>query len=85
MGVVGDLTNAKSKPDDSPLAYGAGIAVIIPFGPALAMDLIQALINAIKGDPNPDATMATMPTVTVVGIEGLPLSTPPGDEPPDVL
>lgn len=85
VGVVGDLINAKTKPADSPLAYGAGIAVVIPFGPALAMELIQALITAIKGDPDPKATLSTPTKLTVVGIEGLPSGTPPGDEPPDVL
>lgn len=85
QGVVGDLTNAKTKPSDSPLAYGAGIAVVIPFGPALAMDLVQSLILAIKGDPDPNTTLSTKPTATVVGIEGLPAIPPPGDEPPDVL
>lgn len=84
-GVVGDLINAKTKPADSPLAYGAGIAVVIPFGPALAMDLIQALILALKGDPDPNAALSVASTATVVGIEGLPPSAPVGDEPPDVL
>lgn len=85
MGVVGDLTNAKTKPGDSPLAYGAGIAVVIPFGPAIAMDLIQALILAIKGDPDPNAMLSVPSAASVVGIEGLPPSAPPGDTPPDVL
>jgi len=85
QGVVGDLVNAKTKPADSPLAYGAGIAVVIPFGPALAMDLIRAMILAVKGKPDPNATLSTKPDVTVVGIEGLPVPAPVGDKPPDVL
>jgi hypothetical protein len=49
------------------------------------MDLVQALILAVKGDPDPNAMLSTEPTVTVVGIEGLPALAPPVDEPPDVL
>jgi hypothetical protein len=85
QGVVGDLVNSKTKPNDSPLAYGAGIAVVIPFGPAIAMDLIQALITAQQGIPEMGQTLASLSDVVLVGIEGLPSPTPSGDVPPDVL
>lgn len=84
-GVVGDLTNAKNKPGDGPLSYGAGIAVVIPFGPAIAMDLIRAIMSPKDGNPVAGTMLANKSNTSVVGIEGLPAPTPPGDEPPDVL
>ena len=86
-GIVGGLTNAKTKPNDSPLAYGAGLAVVVPFGPALAMDLIQALIVAEAGTPGSNDTLAAAPSTATaaIGIEGLPSPVTPVDPPPDVL
>lgn len=85
QGVVGDLVLAKNKPADSPFAYGAGIAVVIPFGPALAMDLVKAIFAASTDNPKDGATMAGTGGITAIGIEGLPSPTPSGDQPPDVL
>lgn len=85
QGVVKDLVASKSKPSDNIQAYGAGIAVVIPFGPALAMDLIQALFLAAQGTPNAGETLGSPTNLVAVGIEGLPSPPTPGDEPPDVL
>jgi len=87
QGVVGDLVAAKLKPNDSPLAYGAGIAVVIPFGPALAMDIVQAMIKAQDGPPGPGKLALAKPAIPdAVGIEDLPPPPPPvGDTPPDTL
>ena len=85
QGLVGDLVNSKNKPNDSPLDYGAGIAVVIPFGPAIAMDLIQALISAQSGSPSLGQTMSSMSNASLIGVEGLPSPAPVGDIPPDVL
>ena len=85
QGVLADLVQAKNKPADSPLAYGAGIAVVIPFGPSLAMDLVKAIFVASTDNPIEGATMSNASGPTAIGIEGLPAPTPSGDQPPDVL
>lgn len=85
QGVVGDLVNAKTKPSDSPLAYGAGIAVVIPFGPSFAMELIQDLLKGQAGTPDSGTLMTVVPP-TAIGIEGLPTPTiSTEDVPPDTL
>jgi hypothetical protein len=45
-GVVADLMNAQEKPYDSPLAYGAGVAVVIPFAPTFLVDLFMLLADS---------------------------------------
>ena len=88
-GVVADLASAKTKPFDSPLAYGAGIAVVIPFGPALVMDFIKFLFATSGGTPQPGEYMAAPPPPfgDAIGLGALPPPAPaPGDDvPPDVL
>ena len=79
------MVASKAKPSDNLRAYGAGIAVVIPFGPALAMDLIQALFLAAQGAPKAGETLSAPTSLVAVGIEGLPSPPVPGDEPPDVL
>jgi hypothetical protein len=88
-GVIADLMSAQNKPSDSPLAYGAGIAVVIPFGPDWVMQLLQMIFATSSGSPQPGEMMAAPPPAipAAIGLEALPPPPPPpGDNtPPDVL
>ena len=87
QGILTDLVTAENKPNDSPLAFGAGICVVIPFGPAFVMDIIRATFVSESGSP-PFAGMMgsdTLPFPPTVGIEGLPAPVTPPDTGPDVL
>lgn len=87
-GVVSDLVSADNKPSDSPLSYGAGLAIVIPGGPALALEIIQAFLDVTPGEsPDPNATMSDGTTISdAVNAEQLPPPPPvPPDPPPDVL
>jgi len=86
IGVLSDLVSAQNKPSDSPLAYGAGIAVVIPFGPAFGMDIIAEFCKSESGNPTPDTYMAssTPPFPAMADAEVLPPPVPPDPE-PDVL
>lgn len=87
-GLVSGLVSAKDKPTDSPLAYGAGIAVVIPFGPVFIMDMLRAIFVSEEGAPKEGEMMgaAALPFPAAVGIEGLPAPVPPDpNAPPDVL
>ena len=67
------------------MAYGAGIAVVIPFGPSFAMELIQDLLKGQAGTPDSGTLMTVVPP-TAIGIEGLPTPTiSTEDVPPDTL
>ena len=87
-GILTGLTSAKDKPTDSPLAYGAGIAVVIPAGPAFIMDMLRAILVSKEGSPVEGQMMgvAALPFPAAVGIEELPPPAPPDPSlPPDVL
>ena len=77
-GVLTDLVAADNKPNDSPLAYGGGIAVVIPFGPAHAMDIIKAIIVANAEDPPP----VTQGITSALSGPPIPLPVVPEDLPP---
>ena len=89
-GAMTDLVAAENKPPDSPLAFGGGVAVLIPFGPAFAMDIIKAIMVADPGvDPPPvtqglTSSPAGSPIPLPVEPEVLP-PLPPPDPEPDVL
>jgi hypothetical protein len=88
-GVLADFVSAQNKPSDSPLAYGAGLVALIPFGPGAAMDIVGWLLKPEPGvDPSPDGTLGSQDTGVpdAIGIEGLPAPPPvPPDPAPDVL
>ena len=87
-GLLGDFISADNKPSDSPLAYGGGIAIVIPGGPAFALDIVKAIFNATPGeDPMPGGTMSDGTSMNdAVNAEQLPAPPPvPPDPPPDVL
>ena len=73
-GVVADLMNAQEKPYDSPLAYGAGVAMVIPFAPTFLVDLFMLLVDAVESG---EETTSLGPPTTV-GRE----DEAPGDEAP---
>jgi len=81
-GLMADLVAADNKPSDSPRSYGAGVAVVVPFGPAFIFDLI----TLIGGDPDPDAMTALAGAPDAIGIEQIEpaAGAAPTDE-PDVL
>jgi len=82
-GVLGDLVSAENKPQDSPLSYGAGIAVLFPAGPAWFLDLIKMLMVSDPSNPQIGQYLAA-PTLSIPGIGGEPV-VPPADPEPDVL
>ena len=85
-GTLGDFISADNKPSDSPLAYGAGLAIVIPAGPALAMDILRAFLSLQDGDPQPGATLSDGSAGDAINAEQLPPPPPlPPDPPPDVL
>lgn len=90
-GVLADLVTADNKPSDGPLAYGAGVAILIPlpFGAAaLALELLQALLVKETGSQDLDETLTSGSTIpAAIGLEALPgpPPVPPTDEGPDVL
>jgi hypothetical protein len=81
-GVLGDLVTAQNKPSDSPLAYGAGVAVVMPLLPGVPIEFLASLF---KPSADPIAgNLGTEPVGPIMGIEDLPAPASPGDE-PDVL
>ena len=93
-GVLADLVSADNKPSDSPLAYGAGVAIVIPLplgaAPSAlrALGLLQAFMVKEAGTQDLDATLSSGETIPdAIGLEALPgpPPVPPADEGPDVL
>jgi len=84
-GVMADLVAAQNKPNDKPLAFGAGIAVVIPVGPAFIMDIIKLIMSVTQGESEGFLSEEGQ-LAPVVGIEGIPEEPPvPPDPEPDVL
>lgn len=87
-GLLSDFANATNKPSDSPLSYGAGVAVVFALWPEMAgtaffQTYLQQLMKPKTGGQGPGTIDAT--GGTVFGIEDLPPPvTTPSDE-PDVL
>lgn len=81
-GVMADLVAAQNKPSDSPLAYGGGVALVVPLAPTFLLDLIFLLGDDEGGG---DETTVKRPP-DAIGVEKLPASAgaAPTDE-PDVL
>ncbi len=90
-GVLADLVTANNKPSDSPLGYGAGVAIVIPlpFGSvALALGLLQAFMVKETGSQDLNSTLSSGDFILdAIGLEALPgpPPVPPPDEGPDVL
>lgn len=86
-GVLSDFVSADNKPSDSPLAFGAGIAIVIPGGPAFALDIVKEFLKTEQGEPDPNGTMSDGSSIDdAVNAEQLPAPPPvPPDPPPDVL
>lgn len=85
-GVLKGLLSAENKPIDSPLAYGAGLAVVVPLIPGnLAFKFLWELIRGTTGDPDGLAVVDT--GTDLFGLEGIPdPGSPPGpNDEPDVL
>jgi len=81
-GVLSDLVSAENKPSDSPLSYGAGVAIVAPAFPAFLADLFSVTDDPAAG------TMASPESVgDIFGIEDIPDEelNPPSDPEPDVL
>lgn len=89
-GLLSDFISAKNKPDDSPLSYGAGAAIVIPLPlGSLAFDIIQVVKDdATATSTNPDSEAGAMPinqiTQAVGTEETIPAPIPTFPE-PDVL
>lgn len=64
QGVLNQFINSEDKPFDSPLTYGGGAAVVIPFAPTFLIELIQiaqgenpaetTLLGGSPSDPSTD-------------------------------
>lgn len=86
-GVVRGLTSAEDKPQDSVLAYGAGVAIVTPLVPGVAGQFIANLITSVEGSPDPDGTVTADTGEDAFGLNGIP-EPPPAqgpNDPPDVL
>lgn len=88
-GILADLVAAKNKPSDSPLSYGAGVAVVVPFAPGFIMDIIAVATADDDSTPSTQdingSTTTTRPP-DAVGTEGVPPGAgPPPTNEPDVL
>lgn len=81
-GVLADLVSATNKPSDSPLSYGGGVAIVVPFAPSFIFDII-ALTEG--GQDLNASTQVTRPpdAIGTEAVEPTP-GAPPTDE-PDVL
>ena len=81
-GVLSDFANAENKPQDSPLAYGAGVVLVAPAFPAFIADLFR-----VTDDPATGTLGSPGAIPPVFGIEGLSEEAlyPPSDPEPDVL
>lgn len=79
-GVMADLVAAQNKPSDSPLAYGGGVALVVPLAPTFLLDLFF-----LGEDDGSGETQVARPP-DAVGVEQIPpgAGAPPSDE-PDVL
>jgi len=84
QGLISDLVSSDNKPSDNALSYGAGLAMVIPFGPSLVMDLILSLFASDCRDPVSGAMMGQESTQDLIGIEG-PIGAPTTDPEPEVL
>ena len=87
-GILADLVSAENKPQDSPLSYGAGIAVVIPYGPGPAMEIVRAFLGTEDGSQDIDGTISSQDSLPapVFSVEAIPEDVPiPPSEPPDVL
>jgi hypothetical protein len=85
-GLLSDFVSAKNKPSDSPLAYGAGIAIVMPVGAPFVLDLIKALFIWTNEEPSGYMAPETPPFPAAVGPPLPPPALPPGDDvPPETL
>ena len=83
-GVLADLVAAKNKPSDTPLSYGAGIALVVPFAPGFIMDIIK-VATATGDEPatqDLDGTTSVTRPPPAVGIEAKQPANPPPDDDP---
>ncbi len=78
-GVVADLMNAEEKPYDSQLAFGAGVALVIPFAPTFLVDLFMLLF---PGDPDKTRVVGVPATISR---EDAPAGDEAPSDEPDVL
>ena len=84
-GVLSDLMNSQYKPNDGPLAYGAGIALVVPFLPSFVYDLLLMLFKKSDGSPSAGSLAGEDPPdgIPLEGLPGVPAESQ--DAPPDVL
>ena len=86
-GIMADLVAAENKPSDTPLSYGAGIAILAPFAPTFLLDVISLAMKE-DGQPTQDLNQTTQVTrpPDAVGTEGAaPGAGPAPTTEPDVL
>lgn len=92
-GVLRGLITAQEKPFDSPLAYGAGVAIVMALVPGLAGQFLKSLLittsgtSGVAGDGTDGQTIDVTGAADPFGLEGIPEPPPaqgPNDE-PDVL
>jgi hypothetical protein len=84
-GLLSDFMGARNKPGDSPLAYGAGIALVVPFCPSFLYDLFSAFFAPEPGQ-EPSGVLAAPAPPDMIPLNGL--APPAGesqDDPPDIL
>jgi len=87
-GITSGLVTATNKPSDSPLAYGAGLAVLVPLIPgSVAIPFLLDLIVGEEGDPADTTPAASSSVPDAFGLEGIaaPPALPGPNDEPDVL
>jgi hypothetical protein len=90
-GIIRGFTSAEEKPLDSPLAHGAGVAIVMALLPgvagSIAAEFIQSLLVCSPGAPDPDGSTGVSGGGDAFGVNGIPEPPvgPGPNDPPDVL
>jgi len=87
-GLLADFVAATNKPSDSPLSYGAGLALVAPYAPGFLLDIINVATAEEPGQPTQDldGTTTTTRPPDAIGTEGVtPQPGPAPSSEPDVL
>jgi len=89
-GVLRGLVTAENKPQDSPLAYGAGVCLVLALVPGIAGQFLKSLLvttsgtSGVAGDGTEGQTIEATGGGDAFGVEGIAAPPPaqgPNDEP----
>lgn len=86
-GLMSDLQSADNKPSDTPLAYGGGVGLVIPFAPSFILDLIAVASGSdavTNGQFDPSKVTLVERPPQAIGVEEVQPTPAPADD-ADVL